>query len=795
MALPNKPKRTARRTALLALSASLFALPGVAWAQCTPAAADNGTVTCTGNTTFTATSANNLTVNVNSGATVTGPMVVSNTGAGGTLNNSGTITSTASGYAVQFGSGAKVFNGSSTVTTAVISSSATVSGSGAIAVGDNSSVTNFGTLTATAGLNAVKLGANSSFTNTASAPVAVTGNIAFDASGAGQMSTFENDNTGFGLTGSVTSQGYTTVINKGLWTGNFVQNSLSGTSVTFNNTVTGTFTGVLNTGDATTLANDGVMTLYANGTTNGNGIGISAGSPSSSFTNTGSLTLGTAALPTIYRVNGSFTQTATTNLPSSSGITVPTLNVYILPSSTSTPTPGTSYSQLYVTGAASLAGKINLNVTAGFYPDATTFKVVDALQGITNNGVTLTVNGAAVSSTTLPFLNFTSLGVVNVSGTEQAYEVSVSHIAYATALRNANVGVTANQLSIATGLQPLVATASADVTSDAAAFLGGVDVLTAQEAITFLDSISPVGYLAYAQSLRDQANSFQRLIDLRMTDQNSPHPEDGWWLTMQGGINSASRTAEGTKDGLFGFAGGYDFSGPHHVFGLAANISWNRLKYGLTNSLTGTNRDFAVAAYAGYNLGPLHLTGQVAWNMGHMGTTKTIDLTNTTRTATGAAGEHLLKATGSAGFQLKTRGLLIEPFVGIDMMRGSINSFTEGGAGAADLTVSRIGANRTDLLAGLSMTKSHGTFRPYLRAAYRDQIGSGSSNLITAYFNGDNTTSFTVVAPQAGRHELDANAGVNFVFDDAGSLFVGYQGTYRSGYQAHGINLGIRLEF
>jgi outer membrane autotransporter protein len=147
------------------------------------------------------------------------------------------------------------------------------------------------------------------------------------------------------------------------------------------------------------------------------------------------------------------------------------------------------------------------------------------------------------------------------------------------------------------------------------------------------------------------------------------------------------------------------------------------------------------------------------------------------------------------GVQFVAAGYKFEPFVGIDYANGKVNSFTETNAASADLTVAAISANRNDLLAGISLTRASGTFRPYARAVYRSQFGTGGPDSVTAYFNGDPTTSFTVTGVPEGRHELDANTGVNWVFDDAGSLFVGYQGTFRSGHHSNGLNFGVRLEF
>ena len=131
-------------------------------------------------------------------------------------------------------------------------------------------------------------------------------------------------------------------------------------------------------------------------------------------------------------------------------------------------------------------------------------------------------------------------------------------------------------------------------------------------------------------------------------------------------------------------------------------------------------------------------------------------------------------------------------------MHGQVNGFTETSAqlSASQLTVNAIKANRTDLLAGFSLSRTKGEFRPYLRVTYRDRL-SGSGSDVTAAFDGltGAANSFTVTANPAAKGEIDTNAGINWVFDDAGSLFLGYQNTLRNGQHSHGINLGIRIEF
>ena len=886
----------ARRLVMTALSASAACIPGVAWAQCVANGPPVTTISCTGSApAYSNTTATGVAVSVASGATVSAPLVIGTASAatGNVLNNSGTIAGTGTAFTVQFGDGATINNGAAAsgstaaVTTASITSTGASAGAGAILLGNNGTVNNYGTLTATAGTPAIQFGANGTFNNEAVAPVAVSGNIVFTQGGG----TFNNYNTAFGLTGSVTQVAGGTVNNQGLWTGNFTESTVGNTNLvtvtngTSSGSQTGiTYTGVLATQDVTNLTNYGTMYLYE-----GSGIGsaVTSGTASavndgtSQVINNGTLYIGTGISPALININGNFSQ-------GPNG----TLNMIVLPAGASVATAGTTFSQLNaVGGSMSLGGTLALNITPGYYTTtgaASVYKLLVADDGITgqfssvtggnlpfisftpvNCGVggntctpgtikttTTTVTTAATSTTpavtttttvtapanavlgtttttsgtttttvtttaTSTLSDLGTAGIVTTSGTQQAYEFQVTrngtyHDALASGLALNGISTTsrtsANELAIAKGLMPnginsgLVATANAAVaannlTDDSITFVGQIDVLTIAQAQAFLDSVSPEGYLAYKTALHDQANAFTRSIALRMDDQNSDHDEDGWWFNTQGEYEMDSRadTTNGyrTRDNLLGFVAGYDFSGPHHVYGLALNLSWDALSYA-PGSMNGHNRDIALAGYGAYDLGPLVLSGQLAYNMGHLGANKTITLGEITRSAHASAGEHLLKVTGNVGLNLVTGDFKVQPFVGIEYANGAVSGFTEtaaAGTSASDLTVAGMNATRTDLMAGINLTRSTGAFRPYIRVAYRNQIGSGNGNVVTAYFNADPTTTFSVTGVGEARHEIDANAGVNWVFDDAGSLFAGVQATTRTAHTSVGANIGVRLEF
>ncbi len=750
----------ARKFAVLALAASALAAPSAAFATCTL----SGTaVTCDGaSAAYTYTGSSAAQVTVNSGATVTAPLVVAVSGS--TLTNTGSITNTAIQYGVQYGDNATITNNGT------ITSTGSSTGAGAINVGANSTVTNNSVLTAYAGTPAVNFGVNGRFVNNTAATAAVSGNIAFGVNTGSNIGRFENYNLTYGFTGVVTGSGNLSVINSGTFTGTISQLPVAGSNaVSITNNTGGIFSGVISTGDTTTLSNSGTMYLYAGSTL---GYYYTAGG-TSLLSNAGSLTIGTASAPALLNVAGNFAQT-------SAG----TLNIAIAPAGTAATAPGYNYSQIATTGTATLGGTLNLNVAAGFYPTGSVYKVIDAKGGISGNF-------SSVTGADLLFVSFINNGIV-ASGTGQAYQFTALHKSYATVLGQNSA--TPNQLAVAGGLDKLLTYANTNTGTDAASLLGQVDILDINQAKGFLDQLSPAGYLAYAQALHDQANTFSRLIGLRMNDQNSDHPEDGWWLTpsYQSSFTSVTGTAR-TKQSLLGFSGGYDFSGPRHVFGAALNLSWNTLKNG-NATLTGTNRDYGIALYGAQSFGPIRLSGQVAYHSGKASVTRAMQLGNYYRTSTGSGTENLLKATAQVGFNLTAKGFTLQPFVGVDYAKGKISSFTETGGGAANLTVSSINADRTDLIAGVSFTRSKGKWRPYTTVTYRN-LQSGGDNTVTAYLNGDSSTAFTVAGLAKLKTEVDVNAGMNIVFDDAGSLFFGYQGTYRSNFKAHGINLGIRLEF
>jgi len=737
-------------------AAGFAANVGPAWADCS-ADTSGIQVNCSGTTASYTNTAAGLNVTADSTTVATGPLVFGDTAA---VTNSGSIAGVSGSFTLQTGANSSITNNGT------ITAPYAVAGSGAVLLGDNSTLTNNGSLTAVSGYPVAQFGKNGTFINSSTATAAVTGNIVFGSSTGTDVSTFQNQNSSYGITGNVTSAGNTNIDNAGPLTGNITQTAAGG-SVSFTNEAAGTFYGQIQTGDVTNLVNTGTMTISTSSTLNlSSGLGASV-------VNAGTLNIGTTTRPTLLQVNGSFVQT-------SGG----TLNV-ILKGST---VAGASYSQVYAAGpngTATLAGTLNVTAAPVFYPNGSVYNVVLADKGITGTF-------GNVTASTVPFLTFIPEGVVTLAGGQQAYQIMVQRTSTFTQVLS-SVG-TPNQLAVAGAMDALASSSATLPTSDGALLIGQADALTADQAQAFFDNLSPAGYLAYANAMRDQTNLFHRKIAMRLNDNHSDEPGQGMWLSGFTQLFSHSASGSNTQESGWSVNGGYDFSGDHYVFGLAFGYSQDPLHYGQGN-LNGNNTATQFGGYGAYHAGQLSVTAIVSYQFGSVNATRTMTAGTATRTATANVSDHLLSATGLVGGDFETGTLNLRPFIGVQISRGSISPFTEAGASAADLNISRISANRTDMLAGAEISSSHGFFQPFAKLTYRSQLGSGGGSDVTAFFNGDTTTTFTVSGTPASRHEFDADVGLNLVMDESGSFFVGYQGVYRSDLKTHGIMAGLRMEF
>jgi outer membrane autotransporter protein len=139
--------------------------------------------------------------------------------------------------------------------------------------------------------------------------------------------------------------------------------------------------------------------------------------------------------------------------------------------------------------------------------------------------------------------------------------------------------------------------------------------------------------------------------------------------------------------------------------------------------------------------------------------------------------------------------MVLRPFIGIDWSIASIDSFTERGAGAASVTLEKLNADRTDLMLGLEFAANKtSTFSPYGRMVWRHRLDNQDDD-ITAFFDGNSATKFTVSAVRPADNQIDLEAGLNYAINPNLSVFAGYQGLFRDDLTSHGASAGLRFSF
>ncbi len=508
------------------------------------------------------------------------------------------------------------------------------------------------------------------------------------------------------------------------------------------------------TGD---VANGAGSTINGTGTINGN------------VTNDGTLSPGHS--PGIFNINGSLTQSA-------SG----TLSVDLTP----TATAGTGYDQVYVTGTpgtASLAGTLALHPTTNvLYTAGTNYDVVLADNGV--SGSFSTITGNVIS----PFISFTPTGVVTTSGRQQAYRLTVTRTSYADGM---GAGADPNEVAAANGFQGIIPGA----TGDAQALVINFDNSSAAEVQSFFHQATPEPYGAYATAIQDQGELFTRQVALRLHETAAMPTGTSVWARGYGNWGNGDDKSYrfGSDQDIAGFAAGVDFTAGDLVLGGAAGWSKDNLDYNLGNS-SGESKSWQIGGYGLYNVGAINADLQLSYIKGDFDAEKSIVTATIDRLADADFGGHLFKAVGTVGYNTDISEISIRPFIGFDYSNGNTDSFTETGASAASLTVASIDADKADLLLGLDVTPNVGRLSPYGRATFRYDVSNNDRN-ISAIYDGNANTAFTVSGVAPGRAEFDLDAGLSYAVTDAASIFAGYQGTLRNDLNHHGVSGGVRFSF
>ncbi|MGV3662820.1 MAG: autotransporter domain-containing protein [Prosthecobacter sp.] len=139
-------------------------------------------------------------------------------------------------------------------------------------------------------------------------------------------------------------------------------------------------------------------------------------------------------------------------------------------------------------------------------------------------------------------------------------------------------------------------------------------------------------------------------------------------------------------------------------------------------------------------------------------------------------------------FRFQENSLVTGPFVGVDYLHVTVDSYSEMGGGAAALAFAKRDTDSLITRVGWSVSKRFETdfasITPQFRVGYERQNISNNNGTSVNLVNQPFSASTTSQAP--GQDYVIAGVGVNFQFSPAFSLLVTYQGQFfRENMQAH----------
>jgi len=374
-----------------------------------------------------------------------------------------------------------------------------------------------------------------------------------------------------------------------------------------------------------------------------------------------------------------------------------------------------------------------------------------------------------------------------------------------------SVSTTPNQTSVSTVLSNLSMTNPTAIQT----IVNNLLTLTTTGAQQAFDSLSGVQHANVQSILQNIGSPFQQLLFDRLFNANfaaldapvtGVNAGDEWlsgkgaWFKAYGNFGDIDDTtnASGADYNTYGIAAGFDWPLTTTITaGLAAGYA--------NTSVDPFNGDadvdsYQIAVYAGWQQHQYYVNADVSY--GH----HSID--SDRQVVVGA-----LAATASADYDADQFGVNVEggkviplnnntsltPFVGVDYSHLSRDSFTETGAGAANLSVQNQDDDslRTKLGVRLSHTietTNETTITPSIAIAYVREHLDNVSRVQSGFSAAPNTT-FLIDGPDLDRNRLALNAGITASFSENSHLNIGYSGEIAGSDDHHAVSATFRYEW
>lgn len=631
---------------------------------------------------------------------------------------------------------------------------------------------------------------------TQTATLALGANNTITALASNPSSTTTNTNTNV----SVTLGGNTLTINPA-----------SGTSNTFGGNITDTGTGqlvfsgqgleifdgtsmIVNGGTAVTSGKfevgDGTatgatlttptVTVGANGTLLGHGTITAAGG--ATVTNTAGGVVAPGGTIGTLTVSGSYTQGANSSLAIEVGASQTNLvGQTSLFAVNNTAGPGT----------ASIGGTLAILPDAGTYTRGTAYTILTATGGVT--GTFATVTNATPQLAFKPVYNANNVQLLLTGFTPATTSMSGNQSGVFNALNNAPMGSATDSLLNAIGT--LSASAQSQALNQLLAFgaAGNASTVTVGMS-TFQDAIGG------RASADPNAGADVKTAQL-VTDDWLPIPTSSTYTVWTQGLGQFS-TLHGTSSapgqsssvggGLIGIETATD---PSTRLGVSVGAASGSVSV-QNMPQSGSINSYALGLYGGRWFGALGFDAEAMGAYNTSSTSRYISLNGLT--AKGNTSGFGGGVSGAARYRIATALATVEPQLGLEFNHSGLNSYTETGGGAANLSVGSVAQNSLRSAAGAEIFRAFSdpdghTIVPEFRAAWLHQFLDTTAHVSEA-FAATPTASFSTTGLDVGRDAALLEAGLSYKAPDSSITFYAqYDATLSSREIDHAIRGGFAV--
>jgi autotransporter-associated beta strand protein len=633
--------------------------------------------------------------------------------------------------------------------TTVTSGTLTTSGNGTFGAADGALTVNGGTLDLGAGnrtAGAVVLGGGTirNGTLTGTSYTSTGGNVSASLAGPGVV--FTNTSGTTSLTGNNTYTGGT-VINGGIVSSSLAHlpsdqtvTIATGGELVLNDPTSGTYSGNLTGSGVFRKQGSGTLTFALPTTT---AIELEAGSLYSN-SSIGSLNIASGAFfGGNATVTGNVVNNGTLSPGNSPGQIIVAGNFTQLPAGTLLIEFAslTSFDQLVVTGTASLAGTLQIDVLGSYNPAGKTFDILTAGGGVSGTFAPVTGSAALIST-------------VNYSA--NAVTISFVQVPFST------FAMTPNQTAIA----------------DAALLSPGLtDALNlvplASQLPAALNALSPQGYEVWSDAAFARTTSLGERLARREV---APAGRDNYYLEVgqsrsrSSGDLDVGTTHYSTNSGLVG--GDYRIN-DHFAVGAFFQYSETDADLGTPGSTTKILGHMP-GLRAVWNDGPWFANAAVAYSFDDYKATRPINFPGTSAVAKSRTHGNQWLADISAGRRFTAGPLALSPFVGAQASGWKASGFNESGAGINNNTVHRQSADslksQAGLQAALNLNFGEVVFSPHVRAAWLHEFANDARTIRSTFGSVD--YAITTRKPELDSARL--SAGFDLAVGPRTSIYADY---------------------